>query len=98
MKSSTIIGTAFLMMLSVDAQAQTSTDPAATPANATAPASDQDKNNPIICRLERVGGALAPTRICHTRNQWNDLSRQSQDMLRGVQRSTGFNNNSTVGG
>jgi hypothetical protein len=77
------------------ASAQTSTDPATAgvappPSNATADTSGQDENNQVICREERVTGTLFPSRICHTKHQWDVMRQRSQEMLRGAQQSGGM--------
>jgi hypothetical protein len=87
-----------LVALSASAQAQTATDgsgTAASPAAMSAPSPDRPDD--VICRMVRVDGSYFPSRICHTRAKWDNLRRQSQDMMRGIQNNA-FSNNSTNGG
>ena len=53
----------------------------------TAPQTTQDDPNEIICRSgEPVTGSHLPgPRECHTRKEWNDMQRQTQDAISHVQ-------------
>ncbi len=92
MKYWMIIGA--LVALSASAQAQTATDGSGT---AAISAPSPDRPDDVICRMVRVDGSYFPSRICHTRAKWDNLRRQSQDMMRGIQNNA-FSNNSTNGG
>ncbi len=103
MKCSIIVGVALLMSLPANAYAQTSTDPAtagvAAPPPATTPdTSGQNDDNQVICHEERVTGTLFPSRICHTKHQWNVMRQRSQEMLRGAQQTGGIDVGHPAGG
>jgi hypothetical protein len=93
-----IVGVGMFVALSVSARAQTSTDPA-TAGVAAPPSSDvstdasgQDNSNQLICHEERVTGTLFPSRVCHTKRQWDVMRQRSQELLRGAQQNSGFGN------
>ena len=101
MKYRLIIASAFLM--TPGALAQTSTDPAtagvaAPPLTVSTDTSGQNEENQVICHEERVTGTLFPSRICHTRHQWDVMRQRSQEMLRGAQQTGGMDIGHPAGG
>jgi hypothetical protein len=79
------------------AYAQTMTAPAATPAAAPTATEQQaapaDDPNEIICHAgEPIVGSRFPTgRVCHTRKEWDQIRRDSQQELyrEQMQRASG---------
>lgn len=55
--------------------------------------SDDPKSSIVICKDTEVTGSLFSTRVCHTKAQWDEIRRQSQEDLRraqdGVNRQVG---------
>jgi hypothetical protein len=67
-----------LLMSSASALAQNAPAPAA-PATQAAPADDP---NEIICHAEPILGSRFPgPRTCHTRKEWDQIRKDSQDAL-----------------
>jgi len=61
-------------------QAPSNSAPAASQAAAAAPADDPDE---IVCHagVAPTGTRLAGPRVCHTRREWDDIRKQSQDSV-----------------
>ena len=75
-----------LLMSSASVLAQDASAPAAAPAPSAAPAmqaAPQDDPNEVICRAgEPILGSRFPgPRTCHTRKEWDQIKRDSQDAL-----------------
>lgn len=63
---------------------------AAVPAQAPAPPPPQEK---LVCHLDTNGPTRIPQRICHTKAEWAEIERQTeQDMQYNVNRHTQGNN------
>jgi hypothetical protein len=72
------------MMSAGIAMAQGTAAPAATPAPApAAQAAPQDDPNEIICHegQPELGSRFPGPRQCHTRKEWDQIKRDSQDAL-----------------
>jgi hypothetical protein len=69
-----------LLMSSASVFAQDASAPAAAP---TAQAAPQDDPNEVVCRAgEPILGSRFPgPRTCHTRKEWDQIKRDSQDAL-----------------
>jgi Spy/CpxP family protein refolding chaperone len=72
-----------LLMSSASVMAQDASAPAAAPAAAPMQAAPQDDPNEIICHAgEPILGSRFPgPRTCHTRKEWDQIRRDSQDAL-----------------
>jgi len=76
-----------LMELLLLVQAST---PPAVPAQAPAPPPPQEK---LVCHLDTIGASRIPQRICHTKAEWAEIERQTeQDVRDNGNRHTQGNN------
>lgn len=79
-----------MMLIGLLVLAQASSIPPTTPAQAPTPPQADQK---LICHLETIGASRIPQRICHTKAEWADLERQTeQDIRDNVNRHTQGNN------
>jgi hypothetical protein len=70
------------------AAAQTTT--AGGPSNAPAQTEHKTAQTEIVCKKTKVTGQLLPgPKVCHTRGEWEEMSRQSQYQLERVQQQSG---------
>lgn len=70
-------------MSSASVLAQEASAPAAAPAAPAAQVAPQDDPNEVICRPGEpvVGSRFPGPRTCHTRREWDQIKRDSQDAL-----------------
>ncbi len=72
--------------------------PATGASTAPAPASNSPDPNEVICHSEQQIGSLFPRRTCHTRREWDEMRRNSQDYIRDIQAHGGLLPPATAGG
>lgn len=73
--------------------------PPAQPAPAMTPAAAKDPMDEMVCRKETLTGSrLGGKRVCLTRREWDQITRDSQDALRKTQDKSGAKNPSSGGG
>ena len=78
----------------VSAQAAATPAPAVPPATPTVPlrmAQNEHDPNLMICkRQELASSRLLGQKICHTRAEWDNITRNSRDVVETVQRKSKF--------
>lgn len=79
-----------MMFIGLLLLAQASSAAPGTPAQSPAqPQADQK----LICHLETIGASRIPQRICHTKAEWAEIERQTEEDVRdNVNRHTQGNN------
>jgi hypothetical protein len=74
--------------------AQSSPPASAAPAGSVtvnSPPKPQDPLDQVVCRyMEETGTRLGGGKVCHTRREWAEATRQSRESVEQVQRNGGF--------
>jgi len=70
-------------MSSASVMAQDAQAPAAAPTAAATQAAPQDDPNEVVCKAGEpiIGSRFPGPRTCHTRREWDQIKRDSQDAL-----------------
>jgi hypothetical protein len=68
--------------LATDSAAPAVAAPAAAPAAAV---NKHDKKNRMVCRNEAPTGSRLGNRVCHTQEEWDDISAEHQKLIREQQ-------------
>jgi len=91
MKSVSAIGAVLLLAAGASGAfaQQSSTPAAAAPSNLQAKASSSSKSrdpNEMVCkRSDTTGSRLGANKQCHTRAEWDQMDRYTQDTVRGAE-------------
>jgi hypothetical protein len=88
----------FVCSMAVSAQAQSTSvpmtaEPATQPVPAAAAKPGRDPNQVICRREEEIGSRLGGHKECHTRAEWEQISRDSSDATAQMQNNAHFNAN-----
>jgi len=84
---------AFLLIgSSAIATAESTSSTSSTPSSAPATSTSLASQDEIICKKIAVTGQLLPSRfgkVCHTRGEWDEIQRQSQEQTERAQQHSG---------
>jgi predicted secreted protein len=67
------------MLIELLLLAQASAATAQTPASAPAPKPHEQK---MICHFEQIGASRISQRICHTKDEWDQIERAAEDSFK----------------
>ena len=88
-----VLAAALVFAASSGVFAETSSPPAPTAGAKVAKASDKNDPDKIICKTEDTTGTrLGAKRVCHTRSEWAEMHRITQQSVEGVQAQSYQNN------